>query len=82
MATATGMFLGTLRLQLAGYSDGEIVTSGLVLGVISEVLLIGGSYLGGALTFVYGIRVLKHPRATATDALIPGRADRDPDSSG
>lgn len=82
MATATGMFVGTLRLQLPGYSDGEIIASGLVLGVISEVLLIGGSYLGGALTFVYGTRVLNRPRATATDALIPGRADRAPDSSG
>lgn len=77
MATAIGMFIGTLRLQLAGYSDGEIVTSGLVLGVISEVLLIGGSYLGGSLTFVYGVRVLKQPRSTAGDALIPGRADPD-----
>lgn len=75
MATATGMFVGTLRLQLAGYPDGEIVTGGLVLGVISEVLLVGGSYLGGALTFVYGVRVLKRPGATATDALIPGRAE-------
>ncbi|MPZ67768.1 MAG: DUF2231 domain-containing protein [Pseudonocardiaceae bacterium] len=71
VATATGMFAGTVRLQLAGYSDGEIITSGLVLGVISEVLLIGGSYLGGALTFVYGTRVLNRPRATVSERSFP-----------
>jgi uncharacterized membrane protein len=75
MASATGMFVGTFRLQLAGYSDGKIITSALILGVISWVILVAGGYLGGALTFVYGVRVLKHPQAPMADALIPGRAD-------
>ncbi|HEY2723416.1 MAG TPA: DUF2231 domain-containing protein [Pseudonocardiaceae bacterium] len=82
MASATGMFLGTLRLQMPGYSQGKIVTSALVLGVISYVLLVAGGYLGGALTFVYGVRVLKRPNAAVSDALIPGRADHDPGGSG
>jgi hypothetical protein len=30
---------------------------------------------GGALTFVYGVRVRKRPGAPMADALIPGRAD-------
>ena len=77
MATATGMFLGTLRAQLAGYADGEIITVALVLGVISEALLVIGGYFGGALTYVYGCRVLNQPQAALSDALIPGRADRD-----
>lgn len=75
MASATGMFAGTFRLQLAGYSDGNVITSALTLGIISWVLLVVGGYLGGALTFVYGVRVLKRPDATMADALIPGRAD-------
>lgn len=50
MSSATGMFAGTFRLQLAGYYDGKIITSALVLGVISWVLLLVGGYLGGTLT--------------------------------
>ena len=37
------------------------------------MLLVVGGYLGGALTFVYGVRVLKHPNVAIADALIPGR---------
>jgi hypothetical protein len=47
----------------------------LVLGVISWLLLLVGGYLGGTLTFVYGVRVLNQPQAATADALIPGRAD-------
>jgi uncharacterized membrane protein len=75
MASATGMFAGTFRLQLAGYYDGKIITSAVTLGVISWLLLLAGGYLGGALTFVYGVRVLNHPHTPMADALIPGRAD-------
>jgi uncharacterized membrane protein len=77
MATATGMFIGTLHLQLAGYSNGQIITSALALGLISEALLIVGGYLGGVLAFVYGVRVLKLPQTPIADALIPGRAGDD-----
>jgi len=74
MATATGMFVGTLLLQLPGYSDGQVMTNALILGIVSEVLLVVGGYLGGMLTFVYGVRVLKRPQTPIADALIPGRA--------
>ena len=75
MASATGMFAWTFTLQLAGYSSGKIIILALTVGVISWVLLIAGGYLGGALTFVYGVRVLKRPQTAMADALIPGRAD-------
>ncbi|HJT92007.1 MAG TPA: hypothetical protein VJ777_08695, partial [Mycobacterium sp.] len=77
MATATGMFVGTFRVQLAGYSNGTVITTALILGVISWLLLVVGGYLGGALTFVYGVRVLKRPQIAMSDALIPGRAMED-----
>ena len=77
MATATGMFAGTFRVQSAGYSNGTIITTALILGVISWLLLVVGGYLGGALTFVYGVRVLKQPQTAMADALIPGRAKED-----
>lgn len=75
MSSATGMFAGTFRLQLAGYYDGVIITSAVTLGGISWILLLVGGYLGGALTFVYGVRVLKKPDTAMADALIPGHAD-------
>ena len=75
MSSSSGMFAGTFRLQLAGYTDGKIISSALILGVISWVLLLAGGYLGGALTFVYGVRVLKRTQAPMADALIPGRID-------
>jgi uncharacterized membrane protein len=75
MSSATGMFAGTFRLQLAGYYDGKIIISAVTLGVISWILLLAGGYLGGALTFVYGVRVLNKPDEAMADALIPGRAD-------
>lgn len=79
MATATGMFAGTLRLQLAGYSDGEIITTALVLGIVSEVLLIVGGYLGGVLTFTYGVHVQNRREAPLAEALIPGRTGGGPE---
>jgi uncharacterized membrane protein len=75
MSSATGMFAGTFRLQLAGYYDGKIIISAVTLGVISWILLLAGGYLGGAITFVYGVRVLNKPDEAMADALIPGRAD-------
>ncbi|MGH3937939.1 MAG: DUF2231 domain-containing protein [Pseudonocardiaceae bacterium] len=77
MATATGLFIGTLRLQLAGYSSGDIILSALVLGVISEVVLIVGGYLGGVLTFVYGVHVQNRREAPLADAIIPGRTSQE-----
>ena len=65
------------RTSLAGYSDGEIITSALILGVVSQVLLVVGGYLGGVLTFIYGVRVLNRHTAPPADAVIPGRAGRD-----
>lgn len=81
MATATGMFVGTLRLQLPGYSDGRIVTAALILGVVSEVLLVAGGYLGGVLTFGYGTRVLNRHNAPASAAVFSRRTGPGPDDA-
>jgi uncharacterized membrane protein len=75
MSSATGLFAWAFKLQLAGYSTGKVISLALTVGIISWVLLLAGGYLGGALTYVYGVRVLKRPQAPMADALIPGRAD-------
>jgi uncharacterized membrane protein len=74
MLTATGLFAATWLAQRQGYLDGEVTTLGLILGVAAFGLLVLGGTLGGALAYVYGVRVVKRD-VTLADALIPGRLD-------
>lgn len=74
MLTATALFGGTWLAQRQGYLDGDITTLGLILGVAALGLLVIGGTLGGALAYVYGVRVVKKDVPIA-DALIPGRLD-------
>ena len=73
MVAATLVFAGARLAQRPGYLDGRIETLGLWLGVGAELLLTLGGYLGGALVFAYGVRVLGKPEAPIRDAVIPGR---------
>lgn len=74
MLTATVLFAGTWLAQRQGYLDGEITTGGLILGVAALGMLTIGGTLGGALAYVYGVRVVKKDVPVA-DALIPGRLE-------
>jgi uncharacterized membrane protein len=74
MLTATAVFAGAWVAQRPGYIDGEITTLGLLLGVVAFGLLIVGGTLGGALAYVYGVRVVKKD-VSVSDALIPGRLE-------
>lgn len=77
MVAATVLFALTFIAHLDGYDDGIVETLPTLLGVAGELVLTVGGYIGGSLAFVYGVRVLKRePRMI--DALIPGRAERDP----
>jgi uncharacterized membrane protein len=75
MLTATGFFVATWFAQLDGYKQDEVTTLGWILGLGAEGLLAFGGYLGGAIVFVYGLRVLNRRDAPVADALIPGRAE-------
>ncbi|HVF76657.1 MAG TPA: DUF2231 domain-containing protein [Solirubrobacteraceae bacterium] len=72
MVAATTVFALTWLAQRPGYDDGEVTTLGLALGVGAFGLLILGGTLGGALAYVYGVRVVKKD-VSLVDALIPGR---------
>jgi len=74
MVTATTLFIVTWLAQRPGYTDGEVTTLGLIVGVAAFGLLVIGGTLGGALAYVYGVRVVKRDVAVA-DALIPGRLE-------
>lgn len=81
MVAATVVFALTWLAHQDGYREGHVEGLALVLGLAGLALLATGGYLGGALAFVYGVRVLKRPRTSVTDALVPGRAGPDPGDS-
>jgi uncharacterized membrane protein len=68
MSTALVLFAIAAWLQHAGYDRGEITTGGLIFTLHGLVALTAGGWLGGAVVFVHGVRVL------AADA--PGGPDR------
>ncbi len=74
MVLATATFAATWVLQRPGYLDSEVTTAGLIAGCAALGLLTLGGTLGGALAYVYGIRVVKRDVPLA-DALIPGRLE-------
>lgn len=81
MASATLLFALTFVAQLDGYDGGNVETLALVLGIAAEAVLSAGGYVGGAIVFVYGVRVLKRPEVRVSDALTPGHAEAEPGSA-
>jgi len=81
MLTATALFAATWVAQRPGFLDGEVTTAGLALGVAALGALTIGGTLGGALAYVYGVRVVKKD-VPVGDALIPGRLEEAGGSSG
>ena len=77
MVTATVLFALTWLAQRPGYDDAEVRSLALVLGLVAEGALAAGGYIGGALVFVYGVRVANKPQTTVRNALIPGRIEDD-----
>ncbi len=58
MFAATGAFLAAALVGHNGYTHGNVSSSGLALTLIGFALLTTGGWLGGAVVFVHGMRVL------------------------
>jgi uncharacterized membrane protein len=71
MATASVFFAVALGIGHAGYVDGRVSTTGLVLTLVGFVALTTGGWLGGAITYVHGMRVLGLPEEPAGRAIAP-----------
>jgi uncharacterized membrane protein len=67
MLCAVVLFAIAAWLQHRGYQRGTVTTGGLILSVVGFVALTAGGWLGGAIVFVHGVRVL------AGDAAARGR---------
>jgi len=82
MLAATAVFAVSWFPAQAGYQGGRVHTAALVLALAGEALLLAGGYLGGALVFVHGHRVLSQPQAPAGQALLPRRVSPRPPGAG
>jgi uncharacterized membrane protein len=71
MLAATATFALSWFPGRAGYQDGHIHTAALILALAGEALLLAGGYLGGALVYVHGHRVLSQPQTPLGEALRP-----------
>jgi uncharacterized membrane protein len=62
MLIAVVLFAVAAWLQHAGYRHGDVTTGGLIFSLAGLVALTAGGWLGGALVFVHGVRVLGEER--------------------
>jgi uncharacterized membrane protein len=58
MVSAVVLYAVAAWLQYAGYRNDEVTTGGLVFSLAGLVALTTGGWLGGAIVFVHGVRVL------------------------
>jgi len=71
MVSAAVLFLIAALVGHAGYADQAVGSGAFVLTLAGFVLLTAGGWLGGAITYVHGMRVLSLPEEPATRAAAP-----------
>ena len=71
MVSATVFFLIAVLVGHAGYKDGNVTAGAFVLTLIGFGLLTAGGWLGGAITYVHGMRVLNLVEEPAERAMAP-----------
>ena len=71
MVTATVFFLLAAIFAHGGYVDGQVTGGALVLTIVGFALLTLGGWLGGAIVFTHGMRVLKLVDEPAARAVAP-----------
>jgi uncharacterized membrane protein len=69
--TAAAFFLLAAVFGHAGYADDTVTTGAFVLTLIGFAALTVGGWLGGAITYVHGMRVLSLPDEPAAKAVVP-----------
>jgi uncharacterized membrane protein len=82
MVTATVFFLLAAIVGHGGYVDGEVGGGGLVLTLVGFGMLVLGGWLGGAIVFVHGMRVLKLVDEPAERAVSPLSQPEKEDAAG
>jgi len=75
MLTATVFFLIAALVGHGGYVDREVTTGAFLVTLIGFVCLSAGGWLGGAVTYVHGMRVLSLPDEDTVKAIAPVPTD-------
>ena len=71
MVSATVFFLLAALFGHGGYTDHAVTTGAFILTLVGFVLLTAGGWLGGAITYVHGMRVLSLVDEPAEKAVAP-----------
>ena len=80
MLAATGVFLAAVLVGHDSYTNGTVSGGAFALTLVGFVLLTTGGWLGGAVVFVHGMRVLslvseRFERAAAPTAKEPAQTE-------
>jgi uncharacterized membrane protein len=71
MVTATVFFVLAIVFGHHGYVHGAVPTGSLVLTLVGFVAMSAGGWVGGAITYVHGMRVLSLPEEPVLRAVSP-----------
>lgn len=71
MVTATAVYVAAAALLQRAYSAGNVTPAAAIVSAVAWAILLWGSWVGGAMVFVYGVRVLGHGDESTSDALKP-----------
>jgi uncharacterized membrane protein len=66
MLTAVALYAVAAWLQYDGYRHGDVETGTVIFSVAGVVALTAGGWLGGAIVFVHGVRVLPRDDTTTS----------------
>jgi uncharacterized membrane protein len=77
MVTATVIFLIAALVGHSAYTDATVNTSGLILTLMAFAALTFGGWLGGAIVFTYGMRVLNLVDEPAGRAVMPASEEKE-----
>jgi uncharacterized membrane protein len=77
MILATLLFAAAAVVGYSGYDDGDIGVGALALVLSGFAALTVGGWLGGAIVFVHGMRVLSLPDEPTASAISPGGEDKE-----
>jgi uncharacterized membrane protein len=70
MALANAAFITAAAMLQGGFDASEMSTSAAVVTIVGFALLVVGGWIGGTITYVYGMRVINERDKPAHDAIL------------
>jgi len=77
MLTASAVFLATAIVGKDSFDEGDVSSSALVLTLVAYGVLAVGGWVGGAITYVHGMRVLELVDEPASRAVQPATPEKE-----